>query len=38
MPPTVAEVEKLSWRQLLYLAGEHVDELGNGGNAAESSS
>ena len=26
MPTTVEEVEKLSWGQLLYLAGEHADE------------
>ena len=28
MPTTVEEVEKLSWGQLLYLAGENADELG----------
>ena len=27
MPTTVEEVEKLSWGQLLYLAGENADEL-----------
>ena len=37
MPTTVEEVEKLSWGQLLYLAGEHADELGNGRNSAEPS-
>ena len=26
MPTTVEEVEKLSWGQLLYLAGQHADE------------
>ena len=31
MPETVEEAEKLSWGQLLYLAGEHAEELrGNG--------
>ena len=28
MPTTLEEVEKLSWGQLLYLAGDHADELG----------
>ncbi len=37
MPTTVEEVEKLSWGQLLYLAGQHADELG-GGTTAEASS
>ena len=33
MPETVEDVEKLSWGQLLYLAGEHADELrGNDGS------
>ena len=27
MPTTVEEVEKLSWGQLLYLAGENADAL-----------
>jgi hypothetical protein len=31
MPTTVEEVEKLSWGQLLYLAGENADELGING-------
>ena len=31
--PTVEEVEKLSWGQLLYLAGEHADQLGINGTA-----
>jgi hypothetical protein len=38
MPQTVDEVEKLSWGQLLYLAGEHAEELGHGGNSAQPSS
>jgi hypothetical protein len=38
MPQTIEEVEKLSWGQLLYLAGEHVDELGAAGNSAQPSS
>jgi hypothetical protein len=37
MPTTVEEVEKLSWGQLPYLAGEHVDELGLNGNGPEPS-
>ncbi len=37
MPTTVEEVEKLSWGQLLYLAGEHVDELGVNGTDSSSS-
>ena len=37
MPTTVEEVEKLSWGQLLYLAGAHSDELGNGRSSAEPS-
>ena len=28
MPTTVEEVEKLSWGQLLYLAGENAEALG----------
>ncbi len=36
MPTTVEEVEKLSWGQLLYLAGEHADELGNGSGSSAS--
>jgi len=28
MPKTVEEVEKLSWGQLLYLAGENAEALG----------
>ena len=35
MPTTAEEVEKPSWGQLLYLAGEHSDELGNGGRRTE---
>jgi hypothetical protein len=31
MPTTVEEVEKLSWGQLLYLAGENADALGVNG-------
>jgi hypothetical protein len=27
LPTTVEEVEKLSWGQLLYLAGEYSDDL-----------
>ena len=34
MPPTVEEVEKLSWGQLLYLAGENAEALGFNGAAA----
>ena len=37
MPTTVEEVEKLSWGQLLYLAGENADELGLNGNEPEPS-
>ena len=33
MPTTVEEVEKLSWGQLLYLAGKHADDLGFNGIA-----
>ena len=29
MPTTVEEVEKLSWGQLLYLAGENAEALGS---------
>ena len=36
MPTTVEEVEKLSWGQLLYLAGEHADELGVNGPGSPS--
>ena len=38
MPTTVEEVEKLSWGQLLFLAGEHADELGVGGNSTQPAS
>ena len=31
MPTTVEELEKLSWGQLLYLAGEHAEALGING-------
>ena len=31
MPTTVEEVVKLSWGQLLYLAGEHSEQLGVNG-------
>jgi hypothetical protein len=27
MPQTIEDVEKLSWGQLLYLAGEPADDL-----------
>ena len=37
MPQTVEEVEKLSWGELVFLAGEHADELGLNGNAPEPS-
>ena len=33
MPTTVEEVEKLSWGQLLFLAGENADQLGINGTA-----
>ena len=33
MPTTVEEIQKLSWSQLLYLAGENADELGINGTA-----
>ena len=33
MPTTVEEVEKLSWGQLLYLAGENAEALGINGTA-----
>ena len=33
MPTTVEEVEKLSWGQLLYLAGENSEALGIDGTA-----
>jgi len=36
MPTTVEEVERLSWGQLLYLAGEHADELGVNGTGSPS--
>ena len=38
MPETIEDLEKLSTRHLLYLAGEHADELGNGGSPSEPSS
>jgi hypothetical protein len=34
MPTTVEEVEKLSWGQLLFLAGENADELGINGTGS----
>jgi len=37
MPTTVEEVEKLSWGQLLYLAGENADDLGFNGIAPKPS-
>ena len=33
MPTTVEEVEKLSWGQLLHLAGENAEALGMNGTA-----
>ena len=36
MPTTVEEVEKLSWGQLLYLAGENAEALGIDGAGAPS--
>jgi hypothetical protein len=33
MPTTAEEVEKLSWGQLLYLAGENAEALGINGTA-----
>lgn len=33
MPTTVGEIEKLSWGQLLYLAGESAEALGVNGTA-----
>ena len=36
MPTTVEEVEKLSWGQLLYLAGENAEALGINGTGASS--
>ena len=36
MPTTVEEVEKLSWGQLLFLAGEHADDLGINGTGSPS--
>ena len=37
MPTTAEEVEKLSWGQLLYLAGENAEALGIDGTATTSS-
>jgi hypothetical protein len=37
MPATVEEVEKLSWGQLLYLAGENSEALGMNGTAPKPS-
>ena len=34
MPTTVEEVEKLSWPQLLYLAGENSEALGINGTGS----
>ena len=34
MPTTVEEIEKLSWGQLLYLAGEDVDAVGVSGTGS----
>ena len=34
MPTTVEEVEKLSWGQLLFLAGENVEALGINGTGS----
>ena len=36
MPTTVEEVEKLSWGQLLYLAGENAEALGIDGTHSPS--
>ena len=36
MPTTVEEVEKLSWGQLLYLAGENAEALGINGPGSPS--
>ena len=36
MPSTVEEVEKLSWVHLLYLAGEHADDMGINGTGSPS--
>jgi len=36
MPTTVEEVEKLSWGQLLYLAGENAEALGVNGTGSPS--
>jgi hypothetical protein len=37
IPDNIEDVEKLCWQQLLYLAGEHADELrGNGVTARPS--
>jgi hypothetical protein len=38
LPTTVEEVEKLSWSQLLYLAGEYADDppVSNGESAVTS--
>ena len=37
MPTTVEEIEKLSWGQLLYLAGENAEALGINGTLPERS-
>ena len=34
MPTTVEEIEKLSWGQLLCLAGENADSLGINGTGS----
>ena len=36
MPTTVEEVEKLSWGQLLYLAGQNAEALGINGPGSPS--
>ena len=36
MPTTVEEVEKLSWGQLLYLAGENAEAVGVNGTGSPS--
>ena len=36
MPTTVEEVEKLSWGQLLYLAGEYAESTGHHGTGSPS--
>ena len=35
IPDNIEDVEKLSWPQLLYLAGEHAEQLGINGTALE---